>query len=638
MVLTHAIRRFMDQHRSGPLPWLLGALLSLVCPPGAAQIPISRATQQEAPFADPVMDGIMRHILTQMDGFNADSSLFWIDRGLRHIAGTNSPEERYFLLTYRAEVLYYEGLFTEALRDLDQSMPLAERLKDSLLIANVHNLRGLTFESIHENREALPHIRKALDWFPMHPATRYPVTELYHIHGNLGSYLMNAGLLDSAAIHFPIALRLAEAAGATRATAVAWWSLGRLALLRSDPDSALHCFDRCIDLANRYAEHDVQLDGYSGRALCLARAGLADSVRVTIARAMRHCELHPNGIGNSTLRNFARDRSIALEQVGDRSGALEAIGVWHGLDSSISAMNMKAALRIQSELLRSDGARELERVQKERLTEALARVRFSRMVILTGSMAALLAISGLYLGYRSRQRNKERLAGLELLRLQQERTIAELRIREQVGRDMHDDLGAGLSGLKLRNEMAARTEIDPAKRAYFADVAQQAGDLIGSMRQIIWAMNDDQASLEDLVVYTTNYARTYAGQYDLSITVRADGPWPPVTLSTMQRRNVFLVVKEALHNIVKHAQARQVTLGLAWTGALVVDLHDDGIGLAQGADQAAGSGLRNMLRRVTDLHGKLDVANGPAGIGGTVIRFSIPLPPNERSIAPHHER
>jgi signal transduction histidine kinase len=295
------------------------------------------------------------------------------------------------------------------------------------------------------------------------------------------------------------------------------------------------------------------------------------------------------------------------------------------LDSSISAMNMNAALRIQSELLRSDGARELERVQKERLTEALERVRFSRMVILTGSLAALLAISGLYLGYRSRQRNKERLAGLELLRLQQERTIAELRIREQVGRDMHDDLGAGLSGLKLRNEMAARGEVDPAKRAHFADMAKQAGELIGSMRQIIWAMNDDQASVEDLVVYTTNYARTYAGQHDLSITVRADGPWPPVTLSTMQRRNVFLVVKEALHNIVKHAQADRVDLRMAWTDRLNLELRDNGIGLPKGADEAAGNGLRNMRRRITDLGGTIAVAPTSANDNGTCIRFTVPL-------------
>jgi signal transduction histidine kinase/ligand-binding sensor domain-containing protein len=248
-------------------------------------------------------------------------------------------------------------------------------------------------------------------------------------------------------------------------------------------------------------------------------------------------------------------------------------------------------------------------------------------------LAFVTLVAGLYFGFRSYVRQR--------LRQERERHAREQAVlteRVRIAGDMHDDLGAGLSALKLKSEMALRVEKDPEKREQLSGLASTAGELIGSMRQIIWTMNDDQTGLEDLVVYTTSYARTYAGQQALTITVKADGPWPAIALSTVQRRNVFLVVKEALHNIVKHAQARQVTLGLAWTGALVVDLHDDGIGLAQGGDQAAGSGLRNMLRRVTDLHGMLDVASGPAGIGGTVIRFSIPLPPNDRSIAPHHER
>ena len=116
---------------------------------------------------------------------------------------------------------------------------------------------------------------------------------------------------------------------------------------------------------------------------------------------------------------------------------------------------------------------------------------------------------GLYFGYRSRHRGKERLAELEVLRLQQERTIAELRIREEVGRDMHDDLGAGLSALKLKSEMALRKEQDPEKRELLSSLATTAGELIGNMRQIIWTMNADQGTLEDLVVYIGNYARTY---------------------------------------------------------------------------------------------------------------------------------
>ncbi|MBK7269010.1 MAG: hypothetical protein IPI07_05700 [Flavobacteriales bacterium] len=149
---------------------------------------------------------------------------------------------------------------------------------------------------------------------------------------------------------------------------------------------------------------------------------------------------------------------------------------------------------------------------------------------------------------------------------QQEQAVLQERVR--IASDMHDDLGAGLSALKLRSEMALRVEKDPLKREQLGSLANTAGDLIGSMRQIIWTMNADQTSVEDLVVYASNYARTYCDQNTLAITVEAQGPWPDARLSSEQRRNMFLVVKEALHNVVKHAASHHRAFGDAlvrWT-------------------------------------------------------------------------
>jgi signal transduction histidine kinase len=610
-----------------PPPWRLHLTVLAMALPVllSAQAFLSPAIQQRPPFPDAEMDRIMQRTLTHMDAFDADSSLFWINRGLHHIADQDAPEELYYLLTYRAEVLYYEGLFTEAMQDLDRSMPLAQRLGDSLLVANVHNLRGLLHENIQASRLALPCLREALAWYPHRPAARYPVSELHHIHGNLGSYLMNAGLPDSAALHLPISLRLAQTAKASRATAVAWWALGRLALLQQRPDSALRCFERCVAWALEHREHDVQLDGWSGLALAKARLGMRDEALATLQEGMHHAQAHPNGIGQVTLRNFARERSIVLGLVNDPAGALQAIGQWHRLDSAITARNTQAALRIQSELLRADAALDLERVQKERYAEALERVRFSRKVITAGSVVLLLVLLGTYLALRSRMRNKQRLADLELRQLQQERTIAELRIREQVGRDMHDDLGAGLSGMKLRSEMAARAEPDPVKREHHLELARQSGELISSLRQIIWAMNSDQGSLADLVAYATAYARTYLTENGLQPVIQAEGPWPAIQLTSEQRRNLFLVLKEALHNVVKHAGATRVDVHLGWQqhgagGALDLSVADNGIGLHR-TDHQPGNGLRNIRQRLTALGGTLTIQ----GDSGTTVQCRVPM-------------
>ena len=73
--------------------------------------------------------------------------------------------------------LYYEGLFNEAMRDLDVAETLAFRMNDSLLIANVFNMKGLLHENIQNGQLAIPFLEKALQWFPRDPRPRYPLTE-----------------------------------------------------------------------------------------------------------------------------------------------------------------------------------------------------------------------------------------------------------------------------------------------------------------------------------------------------------------------------------------------------------------------------------------------------------------------------
>lgn len=204
-----------------------------------------------------------------------------------------------------------------------------------------------------------------------------------------------------------------------------------------------------------------------------------------------------------------------------------------------------------------------------------------------------------------------------------EREQAVLAERMRIAGDMHDDLGAGLSALKLRSEMALRVEKDPEKREQLGSLARTAGELIGNMRQIIWTMNTDQSSLADLISYTTNYARNYGAENGLDMAIELPHAWPAIELSAEQRRNIFLVVKEALHNTVKHAAARTVRLNVKLSGGLVVSIEDDGVGLPKHAQESVGNGLRNMQRRIGALGGTLEMSAGPHG--GTTIRFRVPL-------------
>jgi signal transduction histidine kinase len=257
---------------------------------------------------------------------------------------------------------------------------------------------------------------------------------------------------------------------------------------------------------------------------------------------------------------------------------------------------------------------EKEQVENERL---LAEVKATNQrKLLIGALVGVMVIGGsVTWSIIDRRRRKEAYA----------REQAILHERMRIASDMHDDLGAGLSGLKLRSEMALRVEKDPQKRQQLQTLATSAGELIGSMRQIIWTMGQDQSTLEDWVVYTTSYARTYCAENDLALLVATDPVWPALQLSMEQRRNLFLVVKEALHNVVKHAHASTVKLAIRSGDALEVVLEDDGIGLPPEAAKGLGNGLRNMQRRMQEVEGAAVLGNGQDERGTRlVVRMALP--------------
>ncbi len=202
-----------------------------------------------------------------------------------------------------------------------------------------------------------------------------------------------------------------------------------------------------------------------------------------------------------------------------------------------------------------------------------------------------------------------------------EREQAVLRERERIASDLHDDLGAGLSGLKLRSEMALRMEKDPSQRDQLASLAAMAGELIANLRQMIWAMDEGQGAVHDLLAYTTSYARGYCAQHGLEIDVRVAVGIPDAPLSAHQRRNIHLVLKEALHNCMKHAQASRVTLSATWAEGLSITIADDGIGLPKAADAGTGNGMRNMRKRMQEVGGAFAARSD----AGTVIAIHVPL-------------
>jgi signal transduction histidine kinase len=146
--------------------------------------------------------------------------------------------------------------------------------------------------------------------------------------------------------------------------------------------------------------------------------------------------------------------------------------------------------------------------------------------------------------------------------------------------------------------------------------------MIDKMGEIVWALNEKNDSLCDLLSYARSYAVEYLMQAGNSCVVESPSEPPVTVVSGEFRRNVYLTIKETLHNIVKHSQAGCVWLTIETGPQLVVTIQDDGVGFDRAQVRPFSNGLGNMRQRMEDVGGELQILSG----GGTTVRIIVPLP------------
>ena len=135
--------------------------------------------------------------------------------------------------------------------------------------------------------------------------------------------------------------------------------------------------------------------------------------------------------------------------------------------------------------------------------------------------------------------------------------------RSRIARDLHDQLGANLTQVALLGEMAEADKNSPAEiESHAQQISQTARETTRSLDEIVWAVNPSNDTLEGLVNYACKYAQEYLALAGLRYRADVPAQLPAVTIPPEVRHNVFLAFKEAVNNVVKHAQASEVWIRL----------------------------------------------------------------------------
>ena len=212
---------------------------------------------------------------------------------------------------------------------------------------------------------------------------------------------------------------------------------------------------------------------------------------------------------------------------------------------------------------------------------------------------------------------------MKLERLEHQQALE--RERTRIARDLHDDLGATVTqvGLMLEELRAASCSAEEIKQRSAA-ISGRVLNLARDLDAVVWSVNPGKDSLAELFTYLGQFFLECFRRTSIRPRLEMADEVPNVTLAPEARNNLFLVVKEALNNVIKHSQAREVSLRLKFAGnALEIHIKDDGRGYSQEAiTHSKRNGVRNMRARVEHLGGRLEMSSEPGK--GTSIRILIP--------------
>lgn len=435
----------------------------------------------------------------------------------------------------------------------------------------------------------------------------------------LSKCLLHAGKTDSA-----IALLRASLSGLKQNTdqysvSLCLGALGEAYLKQALYGKALAVFSEELALQHQLKNENGKCLAYLNMAFCAAHV---NSRNLAVAsHLLRNAE---TGIGSiKKNKDIMRDTYYKLAQtfelIREPARALTYFKLYSALSDSL--LNKEKFKQIQELQTRYETEKKEQRI-REQQTEIMqqASVLEKKRLQLAAMIAALafVIVFGLLFYFRHRARQKIRFI-MEVQRQERLREQAlaekEKQERERISKDIHDELGSGLSKISLIAEYTMqRMNGDKALSENIQVISKTSKSLVDNMRDLIWTLHADSCTLDDLAARMHEYGSEYLE--DLSIRAHFDFPEevPPIRITKVAQRNIFMTFKEAMNNSVKHGGAKifQVQLKIR-NNQLGLAFSDNGKGFDREQIKKTGNGLRNMEQRVREIGGTFNISSGQAG-------------------------
>jgi len=557
--------------------------------------------------------------LSYIDQEKQDSAIVFLVKslGLTQQAGDKSSIANNYLSLGVAH--YKKSNYTKALEFDFKGLQILEEIKDDDLLCTMYNNMGLVYQDMGDDTNAIQYFKQSLKMAEMVDDQ----VALFRAYNNLGSSYGALKNYPDALRYYGKALDLANRMEDQINMAMIQNNIGSfytdIFLL---PDDSITAIKKYLPFMEGGISKSILLDSsisnhFRSLAICnalgneegkmynLKSIGKAYALKNKFDNAISYSEkaaIIATQVKDSTnLMDISKDLSYAYSQKGDFKNALKWNEQYHDIkDFIFSKTNEKEIGRLEQKF-ESENEIAILNKNKEIQNAEIKRHKVEKSYFIGGFMALLLFLILFYRNYRTKQ----------LLKLQT--------LRNRIASDLHDDIGSTLTSISIFSELAKAQskEVIPS----LENIGESSRKMLESMADIVWTINPENDNFEKIIWRMRSFAYEILRAKNIDFEFSADDTVARLKVPMQVRKNLYLIFKEAINNLVKYAGADRAFFSIHGTkNSLTMLIRDNGKGfdVNQPSD---GNGLKNMKKRAEEIGATLLIESGKGQ--GTTIQFLL---------------
>lgn len=486
---------------------------------------------------------------------------------------------------------------------------LSSFIKSANLYDSLNNKGGLSraLSNIGNIEYRLNHLEKAIDYTnrsKILALTSGHIAGVGYAHKLLGWIHRKQGTLEKALLHYDSAIDIYNSLNAKRDVAEISLSMGNAYYDLQDFNKAIDYYQQTLRSSRKSDYKPFVPYAYSGLASCYySLDGFDKGLQYADSLALTAKKINPY------LQLDALDlKSMLYEKKNNYKQALFYSRAFQMLKDSLTALeNTKAVEEIEAKFQNDLKQNEIDQLK---ITHSLRESRLQTIQLaVVFAILFILAIAILVINrYRVVNRAKRQLE-IE-------------RMRNTIAQDLHDDIGSALSSINIVSQLALNKTEEETNRENFLRIREQSSRIMESMSDIVWSINPGNDSLDKVVMKMREFAAEILESRNIQLQFKSN-ELPFFVLNSEQRKNIFLIFKEAINNAAKYSEGKNVVVALSVLDQrLLLEIKDDGKGFDIEKIKQ-GNGISNMKARALSLNGKIEI---DSKIGnGCAIALSMSL-------------